>query len=116
LIQSKEDTELKLIRNEQGFTLIEMLVVLMIITILIFVAIPNITKHSKNINNKGCQAFVDMVQGQVEAYEMEFHKYPVDVAELESQGYLVNKKTSCPNGKEVQIDSEGKVSEVGSTP
>ncbi|PKR86081.1 hypothetical protein CWO92_06835 [Heyndrickxia camelliae] len=49
---------MKLVKNQNAFTLIEMLVVLLIITILIFVAIPNITKHSKNINNKGCEAFV----------------------------------------------------------
>ena len=107
---------MKLIRNEKAFTLIEMLVVLLIITILIFVAIPNITKHSKNINNKGCEAFVSMVQGQVEAYEMEYHKFPGDVAELQKQGYLSQNKMSCPNGNALKIDAEGKVTEVGSTP
>ena len=52
---------MKILKNKSGFTLIEMLVVLLIITVLIFVAIPNITKHSKSINNKGCEAFVQMV-------------------------------------------------------
>lgn len=98
-------------KNNKGFTLIEMLVVLLIITVLIFVAIPNITKHSKSINMKGCEAFITMVQGQVQAYEMEKNEKPKDVAELESAGYLVKGKTKCPNGSEVVIDSDGKVTE-----
>lgn len=98
-------------KNQKGFTLIEMLVVLLIITILIFVAIPNITKHSKNINNKGCEAFVNMVQGQVEAFEMEFHRYPSDVAELVNEKYLKDERKTCPNGNSVSIDLEGKVTE-----
>ncbi|MBB2482166.1 MULTISPECIES: competence type IV pilus major pilin ComGC [Heyndrickxia] len=102
---------MKLVKSEKGFTLIEMLVVLLIITILIFVAIPNITKHSKNINNKGCEAFVNMVQGQVEAYEMEFNKYPTDVSELIKEKYLKEDRKTCPNGNSVRIDSDGKVTE-----
>jgi len=102
---------LKLVKNQKGFTLIEMLVVLLIITILIFVAIPNITKHSKNINNKGCEAFVNMVQGQVEAYEMEKHSFPKSVSDLVSEGYLRNERTTCPNGNSVKIDADGKVTE-----
>lgn len=103
---------MKLVKNQNAFTLIEMLVVLLIITILIFVAIPNITKHSKNINNKGCEAFVNMVQGQVEAYEMEKHSFPKSVGDLEKEGYLKDGRTTCPNGNTVKIDADGKVTEV----
>lgn len=100
--------------NNKGFTLIEMLIVLLIITILIFVAIPNITKHSTSINNKGCEAYITMVQGQVEAYEMEYHQFPKDTAELVSKEYLASGKTKCPNGNEISIDGNGKVAEVKS--
>ncbi|MDH5160119.1 competence type IV pilus major pilin ComGC [Heyndrickxia oleronia] len=103
---------MKILKNKSGFTLIEMLVVLLIITVLIFIAIPNITKHSKSINNKGCEAFVQMVQGQVQAYEMEYKKFPNTIQELVNEGYLVEKKTKCPNGNEISINSEGKVTEV----
>ncbi|MGV3464118.1 MAG: competence type IV pilus major pilin ComGC [Heyndrickxia sp.] len=103
---------MKLVKNQKAFTLIEMLVVLLIITILIFVAIPNITKHSRNINDKGCEAFVNMVQGQVEAYEMEKHSYPNSVSDLAGAGYLKEERTTCPNGNSVKIDADGKVTEV----
>ncbi|MGE8204501.1 competence type IV pilus major pilin ComGC [Heyndrickxia sp. NPDC080065] len=99
-------------KNNKGFTLIEMLIVLLIITVLIFVAIPNITKHSRSINDKGCEAFITMVQGQVQAYELEKHKLPQNVDDLEAEGYLIKNKSKCPNGNEISIDSDGKVTEV----
>ena len=45
------------VKNEKGFTLIEMLIVLFIITILILVTVPNVTKHFQTIDDKGCEAY-----------------------------------------------------------
>ena len=38
----------KYLKNEKGFTLIEMMIVLLIISVLILITIPNVTKHSAN--------------------------------------------------------------------
>ncbi|MEH6949163.1 hypothetical protein V7068_19250 [Bacillus sp. JJ634] len=48
-----------------------------------------------------------MVQSQVQAYEIDHNKWPADVAELKTEGYLI--QTTCPNGGAVSIDSDGKV-------
>ncbi|WP_097677923.1 competence type IV pilus major pilin ComGC [Bacillus massilinigeriensis] len=96
-------------KNEKGFTLIEMMIVLLVISVLLIITVPNITKHNSNINDKGCKAFVKMVQGQVQAYEMDKGKLPADLAELETNGYLKKGETSCPNGKALTISSEGEV-------
>ncbi|EIJ78849.1 competence protein ComGC [Bacillus methanolicus PB1] len=90
-------------KNEKGFTLIEMLIVLLVISILLIITIPNITKHNDNINNKGCEAFVKMVQAQVQAYEIENKVYPQTLNDLISKGYLNPKEDKCPNGKEITI-------------
>lgn len=45
-------------KNEKGFTLVEMLVVLLIISILILVTIPNVSKHFASIDEKGCDAYI----------------------------------------------------------
>ncbi len=102
-------------KNEKGFTLIEMMIVMLIISVLLIITIPNITKHNSNINNKGCEAFVKMVQAEVQAYEMEHKKFPTDVEELVKAGYLREEAKGCPNGKEVVIDAEGTVTEVATT-
>lgn len=98
----------KTLRSEKGFTLIEMMVVLLVITVLILIALPNVTNQSKNINKKGCDALVQMVQGQVEAYRMEKNTVPT-VGELHTAGYLRDADTKCPNGKELLIDTDGTV-------
>lgn len=50
-----------LLKDERGFTLIEMMIVLLVISVLLFIAIPNVTKQSGSINAKGCEAFVNII-------------------------------------------------------
>lgn len=98
-------------RNEKGFTLIEMLIVLLVISILLIITIPNVTKHQSTIQKKGCEAFVKMVQSQVQAYEIDYDKLPTSIEELHSKDYL--QQTTCPNGQTVSIDATGKVTANG---
>ncbi|ASS91899.1 MULTISPECIES: competence type IV pilus major pilin ComGC [Aeribacillus] len=99
---------MKIVKNEHGFTLVEMLVVLLVISILLIITIPNVMAHNKNIQNKGCEGLIDMVQGQVVAYEMEFHQTPT-INDLITKGYLPNNSGKCPNGDEIEIDANGNV-------
>ena len=96
------------VNNENGFTLIEMLIVLLIISILILITIPNVTKHFASINEKGCSAFIQMVQGQVEAYKIDFKTTPT-MQDLVDKAYLKADHTSCPNGDDIVIDCDGSV-------
>lgn len=97
-----------ILKKQDGFTLIEMLIVLFIISILILVTIPNVTKHFSSIDKKGCDAYVKMVQGQVEAYRIDHHAIPT-MNELVEKDYINDGETSCPNGADVEIQSDGKV-------
>ena len=103
---------MKILKNDKGFTLIEMLIVLFVISILMIITIPNITKNQSAIKSKGCEAFVQMVQGQVQAFEIDHNKWPASVDELKSGDYLT--QTSCPNGDAINIDANGKVTSVAS--
>lgn len=51
---------MKRIKQQAGFTLIEMLIVLLIISILILITIPNVTKHFSTIDEKGCKAYISI--------------------------------------------------------
>lgn len=99
---------MKRIKQEKGFTLIEMLIVLLIISILILITIPNISKHFATIDKKGCDAYVSMVQGQVEAYRVDLMTYPT-LQDLVDKGYLKKNETTCPNKEEIEITNEGEV-------
>lgn len=96
------------IKKEDGFTLVEMLIVLLIISILILITIPNVTKHFASIDKKGCDAYVQMVQGQVEAYKIDYMKIPT-INDLVEKEYLKNGENTCPNGDEIEIQSDGLV-------
>ena len=99
-------------KNEKGFTLIEMLIVLLIISVLILVTIPNVTKHFATIDDKGCEAYLKMVQGQVEAYKIDNNSIPT-LTQLKTAGYLNDEEgTGCPNGDLIEIESDGSVSSV----
>ncbi len=98
-----------LFKNERGFTLIEMMIVLLVISVLLFIAIPNVTKQSGSINAKGCEAFVNMVEGQVEAYKMDGNTGQVTIQNLVTEGYLKDEYKACPDGRAITISQNGDV-------
>ena len=97
----------KKFNNQAGFTLIEMMIVLLVISVLLVITIPNVTKNNSSINEKGCDAYVKMVQGQVQSYQIENHEVP-SVQQLIDGKYIDNGK--CPSGEEVSVSKEGEVS------
>lgn len=99
-------------KNEKGFTLIEMMIVLLVISVLLIITIPNIAKHNSSINTKGCEAFVKMVQAQVQAYELDKKQLPTTVQDLAKEGYLRTGETSCPDGRDITIGADGEVKPV----
>ncbi len=100
---------MKLLKSNQAFTLIEMVIVLLVISVLLIVSLPNISSQSKEINGKGCEAFQQMVQAQVESYRMTEKSLPASVEDLQLAGYLNQEETTCPDGRELAIGAEGNV-------
>jgi competence protein ComGC len=102
-------------KNEKGFTLIEMMIVLMVISVLLIITVPNITQHNSTINTKGCEAYVKMVEGQVQAYNIDKKSLPSSVNDLVSGGYLKSGETTCPDGRQISISAIGVVTAVEPT-
>lgn len=91
---------LKRFACEKGFTLIEMMIVLLIISILLLIAIPKMDKNASVANSKGCQATVKLLQSQVAAYEIEKGKAPNSLADLSE--YVDH--TECHDGSVIEYD------------
>lgn len=91
---------------ENGFTLIEMMIVLLIISVLMLIALPSMTKNNAIVKSLGCEATIDLVQGQVGAYEAEKNELPT-IEQLFEEKYIDT--TQCPDKEPLLIDSEGKV-------
>lgn len=75
---------------------------LLVVSILLLITIPNVTKHNSVIKDKGCDALVKMVEAQVQAYELEKGEKVSDIGSIVSDGYL-EKAPVCPNGDQISI-------------
>lgn len=81
--------------SERAFTLIEMMIVLMIISILLLIAVPNMIKSQSVVQDKSTEATVKMVQSQIAAYQMDHNgELPPSLDVLVQQDYVDNIKTS----------------------
>ena len=72
-------------------TLIEMLVVLLIISILLLLFVPNLSKQKDSVKETGNAAVVKVVDSQAELYEMKNNK-TASLAALVSSGQITQKQ------------------------
>ncbi|HLS66561.1 MAG TPA: competence type IV pilus major pilin ComGC [Pseudogracilibacillus sp.] len=92
--------------KEKGFTLVEMLIVLLIITVLILLIIPNVTDNSEAVHDKGCKALKETVQAQVSAYQLEKGKLPTTLDDLVTAGFISSDQKKCQNGKRLILQGK----------
>ena len=78
-------------KKVKGFTLIEMLVVLLIISILILLFVPNLSKQKDSVKNTGRAAIVKVVESQAELYALD-HTDKATLGSLISNGNITQKQ------------------------
>lgn len=93
-------------KNQNGFTLIEMLIVLMIISVLIILIIPNLSEKSKGVYDQGCEALVKVVQTQVESYYLDKGSYPLSLDAMVTEKYITAEQKTCSNNKALVLTSD----------
>ncbi|EFT93253.1 competence type IV pilus major pilin ComGC [Enterococcus faecalis] len=74
-----------------GFTLLEMLIVLLIISVLILLFVPNLAKHKETVDKKSNEAIVKIVESQIELYTLEKNRTP-SLNELVNEGYITKEQ------------------------
>ena len=88
---------------KNGFTVLEMILVLTVVSVIILVTVPNVTQKKEVINNVGCKALLEVVNGQILMYDLENGEKPGSVEDLVSEGYLTESQCYCPDGTYIQI-------------
>lgn len=78
----------KLRKKHEGFTLLEMLIVLLVIAVLIILFVPNLSKQQSSINKQGDEALTKVIQTQSEMYYLDHSTRPKDLDELVQGGYI----------------------------
>jgi len=89
--------------KKKGFTLLEMIVVVMIIAVLFLLTIPNVSKVLDSVDNKACDALTKVVDSAIVQFKLDYDEYPGSVQDLINAGYLTDKQATCSNGKAISI-------------
>lgn len=106
---------MKLFRKEEGFTLVELMVVVLIIGILVAIAIPVFNSAKASAWRRSCHANQRTIEGAAQSYNAEYEIMPADVPALVTGSYLkALPKCKRPNSSvflagTYTIDSSGTV-------
>lgn len=97
------------LQNKKGFTLLEMTIVIIIISVIFLLSVPSIQKTLTVVNNKGCKAIEKVADSAILQYKLEYDEYPGSVADLVNAGLLTEAQTKCDGSKSLVI-SDGEAS------
>ena len=89
---------------KKGFTLLEMVVVITVLSILFLLTIPNIQKVLTIVDDKGCDALVKVVDSSIIQYRLVFDNNPISVNDLINANLISEQQTKCSNGKSIYIN------------
>lgn len=88
----------------KGFTVLEMMIVMLVISVVLVLTLPNISQKRNSINRKGCEALKEVVNSQILLYEIDHGTKEVTMDELIAQGYLKESQRTCPGGAKIWIE------------
>lgn len=93
-------------KNEKGFTLVELMVVVVIIGILVAIAIPIYNEVTARANRNTVEANLRIIDGAVEMYKAELGADPADINAL-TDAYIVAVPTG-PGGTTYQLNLDNR--------
>ncbi len=97
-------------KQKSGFTLLEMTIVVIVISVIFLLSVPSIQKTLGVVNNKGCKALEKVADAAILEYKMEYDEYPSSVDDLVNAGLLSESQVQCDGSKQlVIIDGEASI-------
>jgi prepilin-type N-terminal cleavage/methylation domain-containing protein len=100
----------KMRRDEKGFTLIEIMIVVLIIGILLAIAVPNFVKARETSRTKSCISNLKQLDAAKEQWAMDNKKTTGDeptMANLVGSDNYIKMEPSCPSGGAYTINVIG---------
>jgi len=90
-------------RQNRGFTLTEMLVVLGIIVILVSISFPVFRRAQENSNQASCIVKLQQIGMAVKQYKLDYHVYPSSLYEIEDYLQVRSSGGKASHGKNMLI-------------
>ena len=86
-------------RCRKGFSLVELLIVVLILAALAAIAIPRIIGSSTTAKNNTCKANIDVINRQIELYKENTGAYPTTLLDVTGNtDYFRDGPPTCPLG------------------
>ncbi|MFH1613912.1 MAG: prepilin-type N-terminal cleavage/methylation domain-containing protein [Planctomycetota bacterium] len=96
--------------NRKGFTLVELLIVVLILAALAAVAIPRITASAETAKKNACDTNVDLINAQIEMYRANNSAAPATLATVTGDtAYFPDGPPVCPYGIAYVLGANGHV-------
>lgn len=89
---------------KKGFTLLEMVIVVIIISILFLLTVPNVSKIINSVDDRACRAMTKVVDSAIAQFKLDYGTMPNSITDLVNGGYLSDEQTKCSNGKSLSIE------------
>lgn len=93
---------MKLLKNTHGFTLVEMLIVLVIVSVLSLLIIPNVGETTKTVNKEAEYALTQVVKTQASLYRLE-KGVDATYESLQAGGYLTKEQVDKATMWEISV-------------
>jgi competence protein ComGC len=88
----------------KGFTMLEMILVIAVLSTLLILTVPNIQKVIAIVNRKGCDAQLKIVDTAILEFTIAQGTAPQSISDLISEGLLSDKQKYCQNNDEIILD------------
>jgi len=88
---------------KKGFTLLEMVIVLMVIGAIFLLMVPNISKVTSIVNDESCDNQLRIVDTAIIEYQIMYDELPTSIEDLIMEDLLSEKQAECRNGKMIDI-------------
>jgi prepilin-type N-terminal cleavage/methylation domain-containing protein len=102
------------LNGKRGFTLVELLIVVLILAALAMIAVPRIGQSAAAARVRACESNIMTINGQIELYTTIEEVPPTDFATLSGNvDYFPDGAPQCPFGTAYAIGANGHVTPHG---
>jgi len=99
-----------MMRSEKGFTLVELMIVVLILGALAAIAIPRIMGGAQTARISACETNIDMLNSQIELYNANTGSWPAALTDVTTDpNYFPDGEPKCPFNVPYNYNSDHRV-------
>ena len=101
---------MRMLSRKKGFTLVELLIVVLILAALAAIAVPKIGASAANARIRACDTNISIINSQLELYEATTGDTPTAIGDVTGNtAYFPDGAPTCPFGTAYALGANGHV-------